>query len=165
LPGERERPCEIVTPPLGNDQDALLGALLAEARTAGFSLPLEGATHIHFDAGPPTSAGAITNLVGTLTLHGDALKRLVGTNPNCIRLGKWPDKLPALVVSPGFAALDWPAARKALSTVGLEKYCDSNLLNIATANRAKHTFATRLSSSLSTAQRRSRMAGCLSSPP
>ena len=140
LPGERERACEIVTPPLGEERDALLCLLLNKARTAGFSVPLEGATHIHFDAGPLLSASAIANLVRVLSVHGDALKRLVGTNPNCIRLGKWPDALHTLVASPGFAALDWPTAQQALATVGLQKYCDFNLLNIATQNAAKHTF-------------------------
>jgi hypothetical protein len=144
LPGERERACEIVTPPLRDEQDAALGFLLGEARAAGFSLPLEGATHIHFDATPLMSAGAIVNLVAVLSVHGDALKRLVGTNPNCIRLGKWPDRLSALVATPGFVALDWPAARKALATVGLRKYCDFNLLNLATADSAKHTFEVRV---------------------
>ena len=144
LPGERERACEIVTPPLGDERGALLGLLLSEARTAGFSVPLEGATHIHFDAGPLLSAGAIANLVRALSVHGDALKRLVSTNPNCIRLGRWPDALYTLVESPGFAALDWPNAQQALATVGLQKYCDFNLLNIATRNSAKHTFEVRV---------------------
>lgn len=118
--------------------------LLGEAQAAGFALPLEGATHIHFDAAPLTSAGAIANLVRMLSAHGEALKRLVGTNPNCIRLGRWPDALVALAAAPGFAALDWPAARQALAGVGLTKYCDFNLLNVATADRTKHTFEVRI---------------------
>jgi hypothetical protein len=144
LPGERERPCEIVTPPFDDNQEGALDFLLGEARAAGFSLPLEGATHIHFDAAPLLSASAIVNLVTALSRHGDALKQLVGTNPNCIRLGNWPDRLTALVATPGFAELDWPAVRKALSTVGLKKYCDFNLLNLATADSAKHTFEVRV---------------------
>jgi hypothetical protein len=144
LPGERERTCEIVTPPLANDQEAALDFLLGEARAAGCTLPREGATHIHFDAAPLASARAIANLVNVLVRHGDVLKRLVGTNPNCIRLGTWPDPLLALVASPGFARLDWPAARQALTGVGLTKYCDFNLLNLANAERAKHTFEVRV---------------------
>jgi gamma-glutamyl:cysteine ligase YbdK (ATP-grasp superfamily) len=49
-----------------------------------------------------------------------------------------------LVESPGFAALDWPNPQQALATVGLQKYCDFNLLNIATRNSAKHTFEVRV---------------------
>lgn len=143
LPGERERACEIVTRRFGNERD-MLGLLLNEARAAGFSLPLEGATHIHFDAEPLLSAGAIANLVQVLSVHGDALKRLIGTNPNCIRLGKWPDALHPLVTAPGLGSLDWSAARQALAAVGLQKYCDFNLLNIATRNPAKHTFEVRV---------------------
>ncbi len=144
LPGERERTCEIVTPPIERDHARVLDDLLADARAEGCTLPLEGATHIHFDATPLMSAPAIATLVTVLAAHGAALKERVGTIPNCIRLGKWPDALPALVASPGFATLDWPAAQKALSAVKLSKFCDFNLLNIAMANRTKHTFEVRI---------------------
>jgi hypothetical protein len=144
LPGERERACEIVTPPLCDDREQALEMLLAAARDAGFGLPREGATHIHLDAGPLTNAGVIATLVAVLNRHGTALKRLVGTNPHCIRLGAWPDKLHTLVASPGFAARDWPSARQALAGVGLTKYCDFNLANIATASSTKHTFEVRV---------------------
>jgi hypothetical protein len=143
LPGERERGCEIVTAPLDDDR-GLLGLLLGEARAMGFLVPLEGATHMHFDAGKLMSAGAIANLVKVLGRHGQGLKRLLGTNPHCIRLGKWPEELHELIAQPGFAALDWPAAREALAAVGLQKYCDFNLANIAGADRAKHTFEVRM---------------------
>lgn len=144
LPGERERPCEIVTPPLTHDHAGALGALLDTARDAGFTLPTEGATHIHFDAAPLQSATAIATLVDVLGRHGDALKRLVGANPNCVRLGRWPEALATLTRSDAFRAMDWPAARAALAEVGLSKFCDFNLLNIATENRAKHTFEVRI---------------------
>ena len=144
LPGERERACEIVTPPLARDHETALAFLLGEATAAGFTCPREGATHVHFDAAPLLSAGTIVNLVTVLSRHGDALKRLVGTNPHCIRLGKWPNRLLALAATPGFAALDWPAARQELSTVGLTKHCDFNLLNLATASRTKHTLEVRI---------------------
>ena len=144
LPGERERPCEIITPPLGEERDAVLGLLLDQARAADCTLPREGAAHIHFDAESLLSAAAIANLVQLFSAHGDALKRLVGTNPHCIRLGEWPDALNALVARPGFAALDWPSAQQALANVGLQKYCDFNLLNIATRNPMKQTFEVRI---------------------
>ena len=144
LPGERERGCEIVTPPWVEGHEAALGFLLGEARDAGFTCPIEGATHVHFDATPLLSAGAVANLVILLSRHGDELKRLVGTNPHCIRLGKWPDRLLPLVTSPGFAGLEWPVARKELSAIGLAKFCDFNLLNLVTANRDKHTFEVRI---------------------
>jgi hypothetical protein len=144
LPGERERTCEIVTAPLEDRQEAALALLLGAASAEGCSLPLEGATHIHFDAAPLLSAAAIGNLVTVLSRHGEEPKRLVGTNPRCIRLGSWPAELMALVAKPEFAALDWSAARKALSSLGLQKYCDFNLRNIAVADRAKPTFEVRV---------------------
>jgi hypothetical protein len=144
LPGERERPCEIVTAPLETNHEAVLTALLGAARKLGFILPHEGATHIHFDAGPLLSARAVAALVDILVLHGDALKRTVGTNPNCVRLGRWPDALPLLTRSDHFRAMPWPQARAALNQTGLTKYCDFNLLNIAVENTTKHTFELRI---------------------
>jgi hypothetical protein len=144
LPGERERPCEIVTAPIQADHARVLGDLLADARAEGFGLPLEGATHIHFDAAPLLSAPAIATLVETLLVHGEGLKRLVGANPHCVRLGPWPEALAALVRQPGFDALAWPQAAAALAGVGLTKYCDYNLLNIALATPGKHTFEVRV---------------------
>ncbi len=144
LPGERERPCEVVTAPLESAHAEVLAALLADAATLGFFAPIEGATHLHFDAASLQSAPVIAALVDVLERHGDALKMLAGANPHCVRLGRWPEKLPALTQSAAFRALAWPQAQAALSQLGLSKYCDYNLLNIAAANRAKHTFEVRV---------------------
>ena len=143
LPGERERTCEIVTPPLEEDHEAALDGLLAAARALGCTLPLEGATHLHFDATALASAPAVARLVALFSAQGEALKRLVGSNPFCIRLGPWPDALLPLVSAPGFATLDWPAARQALAGVGLTKYCDVNLVNLVQALPGKHTVEVR----------------------
>jgi len=144
LSGERERGCEIVTPPLESGHAAALAALLDDAVAEGFIVPLEAALHIHFDAGPLLAARTIARLVSALERHGEALKDLVGTNPNCRRLGSWPDALIDLVESDEFAKLDWPAARRALQEVDLSKFCDFNLLNIAQAMKSKHTFEVRI---------------------
>ena len=144
LPGERERPCEIVTAPIESDHLAVLDGLLGEARALGFTLPREGATHLHFDAGPMLSATAIAALVDVYAAHGEALKRLVGVNPNCIRLGAWPPALIQLTRSAAFRAMSWPQACDALKTVGLTKYCDINLLNVAMQLSAKHTIEIRI---------------------
>jgi hypothetical protein len=144
LPGERERPCEIVTAPIEADHEAVIAGLLADARAEGFTLPAEGATHIHFDAAPLRSAAVIARLVETLSLHGEGLKRLVGVNPNCVRLGPWPDALTTLAKTAAFRKLAWPDATAALSNVGLTKYCDFNLLNIASHNTSKYTFEVRV---------------------
>ena len=144
LSGERERGCEIVTPPLEAGHAAALAALLDDAVAEGFTVPLEAALHIHFDAGPLLAARTIARLVGALERHGEALKDLVGTNPNCRRLGLWPDALIDLVESEEFLGLDWPAARRALQELELSKFCDFNLLNIAQAVKSKHTFEVRI---------------------
>lgn len=144
LPGERERPCEIVTAPLEFEHERVLSELLSEARALGFTAPAEGATHLHFDAAPLRSAPVIAALVDVLWRHGDALKALVGANANCVRLGRWPDTLHELTRSEAFHALAWPEARAALKQAGLSKFCDYNLLNIASGDAAKHTFEVRV---------------------
>jgi hypothetical protein len=144
LPGERERPCEIVTAPIERGHRRVLRGLLAQARELGFTLPAEGATHIHFDAGGLCDAPTLARLVTVLHRHGPALRRLVGTNPACIRLGTWPDALVQRVADPAFLALDWPAARAALEDLSLTKYCDFNLSNLIAGTRDKHTFEVRI---------------------
>ncbi len=144
LPGERERPCEVVTAPLERDHGAVLEALMADARALGCSVPAESATHVHFDAAALESAPAVATLVALLWRHGDALKRLVGFNPRCVRLGRWADAVPQLTATPAFRAMAWPEARAALLATGLSKYCDYNLLNLVSDNRRKHTFELRV---------------------
>jgi hypothetical protein len=144
LPGERERPCEIVTAPIAHGHAAVLEALLDDAIAEGFSVPQEGATHIHFDAAPLLNAPTIAALVETLWRFGDDLKSLVGANPACVRLGRWPEALLTLVREPRFTGAEWPAAREMLAGAGLTKYCDFNLFNIATEMPGKHTFEVRI---------------------
>lgn len=144
LPGERERPCEIVTAPLERDHAARLTMLIDAAAALGFSIPVEGATHIHFDAAPLCSARTIAALVATLDRHGQALRRLVGVNPACVRLGTWPTELGELVASAQFAGMDWEEALAALQALPLTKYCDFNLVNMLTGDSAKHTFEVRI---------------------
>ena len=144
LPGERERPCEIVTAPIVADHEAVLEALLADARALGFTVPVEGAVHVHFDGAPLCSARAIAGLIEVWTPHGAALKRLVGVNPACVRLGDWPAGLVELTGSPAFQAMEWDEAKAALGGVGLTKYCDLNLANLLTGRADKHTVEVRV---------------------
>lgn len=144
LPGERERPCEIVTAPIAADHEPVLEALLADARELGFTVPVEGATHVHFDGEPLCSARAIAGLVEVWTRHGEALKRLVGVNPGCVRLGDWPVTLAELTSGAKFRGMDWEAAKAALAGVGLTKYCDLNLMNLLTGRADKHTVEVRV---------------------
>lgn len=152
LPGERERPCEIVTAPILEDHGAILSALLDDAAAEGCAVPLESATHVHFDAAALQDARVVAALVDVLSRHGDSLKRLVGFNPHCVRLGRWPEALAALTRSAAFAEMAWPEARAALMQTGLTKYCDYNLLNLAADHRDKHTFEVRVMPTSLTAQ-------------
>ena len=144
LPGERERPCEIVTAPIVTGHAEKLSQLLDEAAAQKFAVPFEGATHVHFDATPLCSAPVIASLVATFSKYGAELQQLVGVNGNCVRLGAWPDSLAAMTASEKFQMLTWPEARAEIAALSLSKYCDYNLLNIANENRLKHTFEVRV---------------------
>jgi hypothetical protein len=144
LPGERERPCELITPPLTAEQLPQMGDYLQIARQFKFYAPVEGATHLHFDAAPLCSAPVIRNLVHLLWAYGPTLKGLVDSNPRCQRLGLWPPELLTLVQDPAWGSLSWSAASDRLKTVPLTKYCDFNLKNIVYAPRHKHTLEIRI---------------------
>lgn len=144
LPGERERPCELITPPLETDHGGHIERLLAMARAAGFRAPLEGATHIHFDAGPLCQANTIANLVNTIDCYGARLRLLCATPAHFRRVGRWPESLGACVNSPDFRSLDWSAAVARLRMLGLSKYTDFNLKNMAYQREDRHTFEARI---------------------
>ncbi|MDF1769314.1 amidoligase family protein [Maricaulis sp.] len=144
LPGERERPCEIITPPYEDDPEDALTALLADAAALGFTLPREAAIHIHFDAAPLCDAVILSRLVDALHGHGAFLRDLVGTNPACVRLGPIADKIVERVHSEAFLGAGWEQARHLLADTKPTKYADFNFLNIAHALPGKHTFEARI---------------------
>jgi hypothetical protein len=144
LPGERERPCELITPPWDSHALANLEDFLQIAKTLGFYAPVEGATHFHFDAAPLCNARAFKNLVNLLWAYGPYLRQLVGTNPRCRRLGSFAPDLIDLVQQPGWEQLSWESAVEQLRPLKLTKYCDFNLKNIVYAPADKHTFEARI---------------------
>ncbi|NJM72335.1 MAG: amidoligase enzyme [Scytonema sp. RU_4_4] len=144
LPGERERPCELITPPIDTNHLERLESLLSTARSLGFTIPAEGATHLHFDGVSLCSARVFANLVNLLWIHGANLKRLVGTNPKCRRLGTWDKELLALVNESDFCDLPWSDAQARLAKLQLTKYCDFNLKNLIHPIPNKFTFEARI---------------------
>lgn len=150
LPGERERPCELITPPLEGDREERLRALLDPANELGFTVPVEGALHIHFDSTLLKSAPVLRRLIETFHQWGEPLKTLVRVNPRCQRLGPWDPAVIAAVQRPHFDSLSWRDASAILSEQPLTKFCDFNLTNmiIDRPNKSvKDTFEVRISPS------------------
>ncbi|MCK6523210.1 amidoligase family protein [Myxococcota bacterium] len=144
LPGERERPCELITAPISADHHAALEARLAPARALGFFAPVEGATHLHFDAGPLRSARAVQNLVRLFVTFGPTLRAQLGVNPRCRRLGPLQPELIAAAESPGFLSLPWEEAQARLAQARPDKYRDLNLRNLIYGLPHKHTVELRI---------------------
>lgn len=147
LPGERERPCELVTAPLRADDRRTLPLLLECAAELGFLLPTEGATHLHFDGQPFCSAPILQTLVNTLHPQREQLHQQWRTNPSCRRLAPWSEALLAAINAEDFTALDWPQAQARLAKLpkkDLSKYCDFNIRNLILPIPDKHTFEVRI---------------------
>lgn len=144
LPGERERPCELVTSPIDSDHFEYIDKLLGLAKSLNFTAPQEGATHLHFDASRLQNAHTFANLVALLWKFGAVLKRLLKTNPNCSRLGEWSEKLVAVVSHPGFRNLAWPEACQRLASADITKFCDFNIKNAILGRPELNTLEIRI---------------------
>jgi len=141
LPGERERPCEVVTPPLAADHRAALDALLSPARELGFTVPREAAVHLHVDGAPFQRTAAFTNVVRLFGLWRAALRELFATNPRCVRLAPLPAALLDVV---GHAHGDWAQLRAAAAGTGVSKFCDVNLVRVLGLRPGPQTLEVRL---------------------
>lgn len=144
LPGERERACELVTAPLPANDRETLPLLLECARDAGFLLPNEGATHIHFDGEPFCSAPMLANVMHRLHQQREELRERWQTNPYCRRLGAWSDEVLAVINQPDFTILSWDEAKIRLIAAKPTKYCDFNIRNLLLNNPDKHTLEIRI---------------------
>jgi hypothetical protein len=143
LPGERQRPAEIVTPPLERDHAQRLEQLLGPARELGCTIPVEAAVHLHFDAAPFRAPRAFAEVVTLFGRWRAALWRLLGTNPACTRLAPLPPAL--LDRTDALRGLGpWDEVVAALGDVGLTKYSDVNLLHVLRAPRVKDTLEVRI---------------------
>jgi len=141
LPPGRERPCEIVTPPLVAGHRDALEQLLAPARELGFTVPREAAVHVHVDAGPFRSPHAFANLVRLFAGWRDVLWSALGTNPACVRLAPLPAALVDLVEQPW---PEWAPLRDAARSTGLTKYADVNVTQLVAARPWRDTVEVRI---------------------
>ncbi|MDQ6961584.1 MAG: amidoligase family protein, partial [Mariprofundaceae bacterium] len=121
-----------------------LESLLSIARKLGFTAPIEGAVHIHFDATVLMSAPVLAKLMRVLWIFGDSLKQLLESNPHCTRLGQWSQDLYDHIQRPEWAELSWEEARQSLAEFTLNKYCDFNIKNIIHPSADKQTFELRI---------------------
>lgn len=144
LPGERERPCELITAPIDHNHYETLDVLLGIAHQLGFKPAAEGAIHIHFDATALMHASVLANLMRVLWQFGDELKTLVKSNPRCRRLGRWPQALYDHIQQPEWSDLDWQQATQSLAPFEVSKHCDFNIKNIIDGNVEKQTFELRI---------------------
>ncbi len=138
--GERERACEIVTPPLTGDHRAALEQLLAPARELGFTVPHEAAVHLHLDGAPFRQPHALANVVRLFGRWREALRTVLRTNPACRRLAPLPDELVA--AARGVPSYD--ELRRAAADGALTKFFDVNLTQLLTDTPVRDTIEIRI---------------------
>ena len=145
MPGERERVCELITAPLPyNNYVETLALLLQDAKSLGFLLPKEGATHLHFDGNAFTSATTLATLMNRLHEQRLSLRQQLNTNPHCTRIGAWSAGIINTINADDFSELSWQQARQRLAEQTISKYCDFNIRNLVYPQPNKHTFEVRI---------------------
>ncbi|WP_225215423.1 amidoligase family protein [Cellulomonas avistercoris] len=145
LPPGRERPCEVVTPPLERAHARALENLLAPARDLGFTVPHEAAVHVHVDGAPFRRPGTFANLVRLFAHWREPLWEALGTNPACRRLAPLPDALVDLVERDRAATPEaWAQLQRDARAVGLTKYADVNLTQLVAARPVRDTVEVRV---------------------
>ncbi|GIE94720.1 amidoligase family protein [Paractinoplanes rishiriensis] len=139
--GERERPCELITPPLATGHRDALDELLGPARELGFTVPHEAAVHLHLDGGPFRAPRALANVVRLFAHWREPLRAVLRTNPACRRLAP----LPAQLVAAADAAEPDTATLRAAATAGeLTKFFDVNLTQLLTDAPHRDTVEVRI---------------------
>jgi hypothetical protein len=147
LPAGRERPCEIITPPLAFDQAGVLERLLVPARELGFTVPQEAAVHLHVDGAPFRRPDAFANLVRLFGYWREELWAALDTNPACRRLAPLPEALVEFVEGPLQDPSDgagWARLQEVARSAGVTKYADVNLTQLVTANPVRDTVEVRI---------------------
>jgi hypothetical protein len=144
----RERPCEIITPPLERDHEAALETLLRPARELGFTVPVEAAVHLHFDGAPFRSVAAFSNIVRLFGHWREGLHSALGTNPACTRLNPLPPALLDLVEKQDASGRvdddGWGRLQLAARSTGLSKYFDVNLTALLADDPPRDTLEVRI---------------------
>jgi hypothetical protein len=141
LPAGRERPCEVVTPPIVEDHGAVLDELLSPARDLGFTVPAEAAVHLHLDGAPFRRPAAFANLVRLFGYWREPLWAALGTNEACRRLAPLPTELLRLVER---GDQSWGELRAAARGIGLTKYADVNLTQLVAPYPVRDTVEVRI---------------------
>ncbi|WP_024285574.1 amidoligase family protein [Cellulomonas sp. KRMCY2] len=147
LPAGRERPCEVITPPLIAGHGLALERLLAPARELGFTVPQEAAVHLHVDGAPFRQPDAFANLVRLFGSWREVLWSALDTNPACRRLAPLPEALVDLVELPWQDADDrsgWARLQEAARAVGVTKYADVNLTQLLSKRPVRDTVEVRI---------------------
>ena len=126
------------------DHQDQLNALLNIAKSLNFTIPSEGATHLHFEAFEFHSAHIIRNIVNLFGTYDELLMVLFKTNHKCIRLGRWHQSIFELVEKPWFPTLSWQQVKDEFKRLPLTKYCNYNLINIIHDIQEKPTFEVRI---------------------
>ena len=133
VPGEKSRVAECISPPLASGVADWLQLVAGSAASLGFTVPTEGATHLHYDADLFRDPHVFQRVVWAFGEDHEPIRERFATNPDCTRLGALPPSLVELVSSDGYAELSWDEVVEKSRALGeVTKYADVNLLHLIT---------------------------------
>lgn len=141
--GERARVCEVVLAPLARAElRSVLARVCGVAAKLGFTVPVEGATHAHYDARPFRSTRVLRRLIVRWAREGAELRRALEPNPRCRKLGPFSPEV-VRVAAESDDALAFSTFAAALSLAGLSREVDLNVLGVVDAFPKQPTLEVR----------------------
>lgn len=142
--GGRERPCEIVTPPLVEGHRDHLEDLLSAARDLEFFVPQEAAVHLHYDGALFRQADVLANVIRLFGWWRKPLRELLHTNPACRRLAPLPAALLEAASGTSSGAPTYEQLRDVATSSGLSKFFDVNLTQLFADRPLRDTLEVRI---------------------
>ena len=133
IPAARGRVAEVVSPPLTRDNLRPWLDLIAEAASRErCTVPVEGATHLHFDAEPFGRPDRFGRLVEWFDVHFDKLRQHYQTNERCRTLGPFDRAFVELSRNVGTRCdvSSWQAVKEDLFRLHRTGFGDVNLVGV-----------------------------------
>ena len=141
-PGQRERVCEVVTRPLTRDERfSAISSIVEAARDLDFTIPQEGALHLHLDRDPWRSAPRLAALILNFSAERKQWYERLQPNPRCRRLG--PFSQAVVDAARSYQGDDFEEFSELLWQARPEKHCDISILDILRHNPVQPTVEIR----------------------
>lgn len=142
-PRQRGRVCEVITRPLLRDErEKVWSGLMASVSGLGFRPALDGAIHVHFDAGPWQDTERLARLILGWTERRAELLAHLAPNPRTARFRE-PFSESILEMARGDLAIPFEIFAQLLLACGPSKFGELNLLGVISPRARQPTLEVR----------------------